>query len=171
MTTPSRGGETARAGHGRARSTRRSLVVGLGVAAWLVLTSACKMDPHGWYRYDDHPGVTIRPFLEFEENIEAPTKGAPARMMAYCLELEVNCAYCHVDANAVTCDLTMAGTTSVTMIDLSERFKVDCAYCHDKSPTKLTKAGRYANRDMRIPERRWTCAGCHDLGFKVIRKG
>lgn len=116
------------------------------------------------------PGVTLAPVLRFRETIEGPTKGAPQRMLDYNRELDVQCAYCHVDADATTGDLTPEGTCSRFMIDLADKFKVTCAHCHDASPKKLTPAGRLALRDMRDPARRWECAKCHDVAFKVRKR-
>lgn len=113
-------------------------------------------------------GVTLRPLVEFQENIEGPTKGAPPRMLAYDRELNVQCAFCHVDADATTANLTPEGTASRLMIDLADRFKVACGHCHDRSATKLTRAGEVAKRDLRDPARKWVCARCHDVGFRLL---
>lgn len=145
----------------------RAVLVPVLLAA---LAAACG-NPRAWYRVDDYPGFTARPLVDFEQPIEGPTRGAPTRMVEYDRQLNVGCAYCHVEGDAVTCDLTGPGTTSRLMIDLADRFKVSCSYCHAQAPDKLTRAGRYAERDMKLKERRWTCASCHDTGFKVTRRG
>lgn len=133
----------------------------------LVALVACG-NPRAWYRVDDYPGFTMAPIVDFYvQPIDRPDHGAPPRMLKFNKELNVGCAYCHVDGDAVTCDLTTAGTTSRMMMDLSDRFKVECAYCHASSPTKMTRAGKFSERDMRIPERRWACASCHDTGFRL----
>lgn len=140
------------------------------VLAVLVVALVACSNPRAWYRIDDYPSYTMRPILDFEEQIEQPTSGAPPRMLKLNRELNVSCSYCHVDADAVTADLTTAGTTSRLMMDLADRFKVECSYCHAGSPKKYTQAGRFALRDMRIPDRRWKCASCHDAGFKVTNR-
>jgi hypothetical protein len=149
-------------------ATRRTVLLCSLVATVL---AACS-NPRAWYRVDDYPGLTARPLIDFEEHIEYPKGGggAPPRMLLFNRQLNVSCAYCHVDADAVTGNLTSAGTTSRLMMDLADRFKVDCAYCHARSPKRFTRAGQYAERDMRIPERRWACASCHDVGFRVTRR-
>jgi len=151
---------------------RKLLLVATG---WLLLGMVACSNPRAWYRLDDYPGFTTAPILDFYiQPIDKPTNGAPPRMLKFDRELNIGCAYCHVEADAVTADLTTAGSTSRLMMDLSDRFKVECSYCHNNSPSiaKLTRAGKFSERDMRIPERRWTCANCHDLGFRVTnRKG
>jgi hypothetical protein len=138
---------------------------------WLLLGLVACSNPRAWYRIDDYPSFTMRPVVEFEQPIEKPTNGAPPRMIKFNQELNVGCSYCHVEADAVTADLTTAGSTSRLMMDLSDRFKVECSYCHDHSPlvSRLTREGKFAERDMRIAERRWTCASCHDVGFRVTK--
>lgn len=157
------GGSTVR---GRSLSPR--VKVGLALGA-LVALVACS-NPRAWYRVDDYPGFTMHPILDFEMPIEQPTNGAPPRMIRFNNELNVGCAYCHREGDAVTADLTPAGTTSRLMMDLADRFKVECSYCHAGAPDKYTQAGRFAERDMRIPERRWKCAACHDTGFRVTNR-
>jgi hypothetical protein len=143
---------------------------------WIVMAllgaiglAACS-NPRAWYRVDDYPGFTGRPITQFGVDIEKPDHGAPPRMLKYDAMLNVGCSYCHVEADAVTGDLTAEGTLSRLMIDMADRFKVDCNHCHI-SATKLTQAGRYAERDMHIPARRWACATCHDFGFRVTKRG
>ena len=137
----------------------------------LVAVAACS-NPRAWYRIDDYPGFTLHPIIDFEQPIDGPTDGAPPRMLRLNAQLNVGCSYCHVEGDVVTMNLTTAGSTSRFMMDLADRFKVECDYCHAQSPTKLTRAGKFAERDMRIPERRMTCARCHDTGFRVTgRRG
>jgi hypothetical protein len=88
-------------------------------------------------------------------------------MVAFNDQLQVACSYCHRDGDPRTSNLTAEGTETRLMMDLSDRFKVECSYCHDSSPVKFTPAGKFAQRDMRLPDRRWKCATCHDVGFKV----
>jgi hypothetical protein len=140
-----------------------ALLAGMGA-----LLVACG-DKHAWYRIDDYPGFTLAPVLKEETSIEDPSKGAPERMIKLNEQLQVQCNYCHVDGDPRTCFLTPEGTVSRLMIDLADRFKVECAHCHAESPTKLTLAGRFSLRDLRDPARRWTCAKCHDAGFKLKR--
>ena len=147
-------------------TARTKCFLALLAAAALV---ACS-NPRAWYRVDDYPGFTTRPILEFEEQIEQPVGGAPPRMLKLNRELNVQCAYCHVEGDAVTSNLTTAGTTSRLMMDLADRFKVECSFCHAGAPNKYTPAGRFAERDMRLADRRWKCATCHDAGFKVTNK-
>ncbi len=140
-----------------------------GLMLVLVGLVACS-NPRAWYRMDDYPGFTLRPIVDFEEPIEDPSSGAPPRMIKLNKQLNVSCSYCHVEGDAVTANLTTPGTTSRLMMDLADRFKVECTYCHAGAPNKYTQAGRFAERDMRIPERRWKCASCHDAGFRVINR-
>jgi hypothetical protein len=137
----------------------RSWIVEVALAAVLPSLAACAY-------YEN--GITLRPLVEFQMTIEGPTKGAPPRMLGYNRELQVQCAYCHVDADATTANLTPEGTASRLMIDLADRFKVSCGYCHDRSATKLTQAGNVSLRDLRDPARKWVCARCHTLGFKLL---
>lgn len=159
------------------RRSRGVLLAGLASVALSGL-AACQSGPHAWYRVDDFPGAaswTSHPLLDFEyeSSIEKPKgkkTGAPPRMVRFDDELQVQCVYCHVDGDPRNGDLTPEGTWSRVDMDISDRFKVDCAYCHDQSPRKFTKAGKFADRDYHIPERRWKCASCHDVGFKVTRR-
>jgi hypothetical protein len=154
---------------------RRSAALGIAALAGVCALLAACSNPRAWYRVDDYPGFTVRPLIDFEEHIEYPKDvpgggGAPPRMLRFNRELNVQCVYCHIDADAITGGLTSAGTASRRDMDLADRFKVSCDYCHAQSPTKFTRAGKFSQRDMRIPERRWACATCHDVGFKVTRR-
>ena len=146
----------------------------MSVLLGLAALAACE-NPHAWYRVDDFRAVTTRPILSLEEaTIAFPDSGgsgAPPRMVKFNDELQVQCIFCHVDGDPRTAELTPEGTESRLMMDLADRFKVECSFCHAQSPTQYTRAGKYAYRDMRIPERRWKCASCHDLGFRVTRRG
>jgi hypothetical protein len=151
--------------------SRRAIAFG-AMAILPLLASACESNPHAWYRLDDYPGFSMSPVLDMEPPSvaeEYSSAGAPPRMVAFNDQLGVGCGYCHLGNDPRTCAFTPEGTTSRLMMDLSDRFKVECKYCHDGEPRKYTAKGKFAERDMRLPERRWKCAQCHDLQFKVVR--
>jgi hypothetical protein len=141
-------------------------LLGLGI-----VVGACSSSPHAWYRIDDYPAFTLRPLLDFEPSVatEYSLSGAPPRMVLFNDQLQVQCSYCHQDADPRTNDLTPPGVESRLMMDIADRFRVECTFCHDNSPTKYTPKGKFAYRDMHLPERRWKCAVCHDTGFRLTR--
>ena len=67
-------------------STRRKL--GLALVLLAVALVACS-NPRAWYRIDDYPSFTLHPVLDFEQPIDAPTNGAPPRMLKLNKELNV----------------------------------------------------------------------------------
>jgi hypothetical protein len=141
------------------------------VAGTSSLLASCSTSPHAWYRIDDYPAFTLDPILNFEDAVAQTdsNQGAPERMIKFNDQLQVKCSYCHLEGDPRDAGLTPAGTLSRLMEDLADRFKVECTYCHNGSPDQYTQAGKFALRDIHIPERRWKCAKCHDIGFKVTR--
>jgi hypothetical protein len=136
------------------------------------LASACESNPHAWYRLDDYPSFSLRPILDFEApsvGAEYSVTGAPPRMILFNDQLNVACGYCHRECDPRTGDLTAEGTASRRDMDISDRFKVECTFCHAGGPRQFTRQGKYADRDMHLDDRRWKCAVCHDLQFKVTR--
>ncbi|HZU95514.1 MAG TPA: hypothetical protein VFF73_02320 [Planctomycetota bacterium] len=145
---------------------RALLVLGL-----LLIIAACGAE-HPWYRIDEYPAISLKPVLDFELASvaeEYSSAGAPPRMLKFNDQLSVGCGYCHRENDPRTGDLTAAGTATRRDMDISDRFKVECDYCHAGSPDQFTRPGKFAYRDLHLADRRWKCASCHDLGFRLTR--